>query len=648
MKIVSIGGGPAGLYFGILMKKLDPSADVTVYERNRPDDTFGFGVVFSDATLGNLGEADPESYAEIRRHFFHWDDIDTYFGGERLRSTGHGFCGMERKRLLMILQQRAAELGVDLQFETEIGDPRAIAAEADLVLGADGVASNVRDTWADTFQPTVNVRPNKFVWLGTTVPFEAFTFYFKKNEHGLWRVHAYRYQETGEGPRSTFIVECTPETWTRSGMDQADEDQTIAYLEQVFEKELDGHPLIKNRSIWRNFPTVSNRCWHHDNVVLVGDAVHTAHFSIGSGTKLAMEDAISLVGALRRESNLDAALSLYETERRPDTEKLQRAAQTSLEWFENTERYAGLEPIQFNVSLMTRSLRVTHDNLALRDPELVTKVDRWFARRAAEATGTAVPDGEPPLPAYAPLKLRELIVKNRLVAAPCPPAEMVRQARAGAGLALTEPTSAVDLRADGWRELTAAVREAGAAAGLVLTCPHPGYQTQAPAGEEELRALLCEAATVADDAGFDLLELDLSSGVLVELAAEPAERAGLVELAAAVREAWPAARPMSVRLIASDWGEGDFTPAGAVSLARDLADRGIDLITAISDPERRPDTRLVDVPFAETVRLEAGVAVATEAGIWSLDDVASVIAAGRADLAGFHAASDVFEPHRDE
>ena len=648
MKIVSIGGGPAGLYFGILMKRLDPSAQVTVYERNRRDDTFGFGVVFSDATLGNLGEADPESYAEIRRHFFHWDDIDTNFGGERLRSTGHGFCGMERKRLLLILQKRAAELGVELRFDTEIGDPRAIAAEADLVLGADGVASNVRDTWAGTFQPTVDVRPNKFVWLGTTVPFEAFTFYFKKNEHGLWRVHAYRYQETGPGSQSTFIVECTPETWTRSGMDQADEDQTIAYLGKVFEKELDGHPLIKNRSIWRNFPTVSNRCWHHENVVLVGDAVHTAHFSIGSGTKLAMEDAIALTSALGREPDLDAALSLYETERRPDVEKLQRAAQTSLEWFENTERYAGLEPIQFNFSLMTRSLRVTHDNLAVRDPELVSKVDSWFARRAAEATGTAVPDGKPPLPAYAPLKLRELIVKNRLVAAPCPQGEMVRQAQAGAGLALTESTSAFDLRADSWRELTAAVRDAGAAAGLVVTCPHPGYQTQAPAGEGELRALLCEAATVADDAGFDLLELDLSSGVLVELAAEPAERAGLVDLAAAVREVWPAAKPMSVRLIACDWGEGDFTPAGAVSLARDLADRGIDLITAISDPEQHPDTRLVDVPFAETVRLEAGVAVSTESGIWSLDDIASVIAAGRADLAGFHAPGDVFAPHRAE
>ncbi len=544
----------------------------------------------------------------------------------------------------MILQKRAAELGVELLFETEAGNPRALAADADLLLGADGVASNVRDTWAAEFEPTVNVRPNKFVWLGTTVPFEAFTFYFKKNEHGLWRVHAYRYQETG----STFIVECTPETWTRSGMDRADEDQTIAYLGKVFEKELDGHPLIKNRSIWRNFPTVSNRRWHQDNVVLVGDAVHTAHFSIGSGTKLAMEDAISLVSALEREPDLEAALSLYETERRPEVEKLQRAAQTSLEWFENTERYAGLEPIQFNFSLMTRSLRVTHDNLAVRDPEFVAKVNRWFARRAAESTGTAVPEGEPPLPAHAPLALRELTLKNRLVAAPCSADEMVRQARAGAGLALTEPTSAVNLRADGWRELTGAVHDAEAAAGLVLACEHPGYQTQAPAGQAELKALLCEAATVADDAGFDLLELDLSSGVLVELAAEPAERSAVLELASAVREAWPAAKPMSVRLCVDDWGEGDFTPAKAVSLARDLADRGIDLITAISDPERRPDTRLVNVPFAETVRLEAGVAVATEAGIWSLDDVASVIAAGRADLVGFHADGDVFEPSRPE
>ncbi|MGH7276067.1 MAG: FAD-dependent monooxygenase, partial [Candidatus Rokuibacteriota bacterium] len=352
MKIVSIGGGPAGLYFALLMKKADPAHDVTVVERNRADDTFGFGVVFSDATLEGFEEADRETYEEITRSFAHWDDIDIHYRGEVLSSTGHGFSGMSRQLLLDILQRRCAGLGVTLEFQKEASDLAAYP-DADLILAADGVNSFVRSRYAEHFQPQLDWRTNKFVWLGTTFPYGAFTFIFKETEHGLWRVHAYRYNQS----MSTFILETTEQTWRSAGLDEVNEDQTIAFAERLFAEELRGHRLLKNRSLWRNFPTVKNGCWHHGNIVLVGDAAHTAHFSIGSGTKLAMEDAIALAQALQRHWEVKKALVAYEEERRPEVESLQRAAQVSLEWFEQTERYHGrLEPLQFAMSLLTRSL----------------------------------------------------------------------------------------------------------------------------------------------------------------------------------------------------------------------------------------------------------------------------------------------------
>ncbi|HUH01421.1 MAG TPA: FAD-dependent monooxygenase [Kofleriaceae bacterium] len=665
MKIVSIGGGPAGLYLGILMKRADPSHEVRVLERNRADDTFGFGVVFSDATLGNLGEADPESYAEIRRHFAHWDDIDTFYQGQRIRSTGHGFCGLERRTLLGILQRRCQELGVRLDYEREARDFDALAREADVLVGADGVASGVREHWAAQFQPEVTHRPNKFVWLGTTVPFEAFTFYFNENEHGLWRVHAYRYQETG----STFIVECTDDTWHRSGMARADEDQTIAYLEELFAAELGGHRLIKNRSIWRSFPTIRNRRWHHDNVVLVGDAVHTAHFSIGSGTKLAMEDCIALARTLGEHPEVPAALAAYERERRPDVEKWQRAAQVSLEWFEDTERYLALEPLQFAASLLTRSLRVTHANLAKRDPSLAGRIAEWFAARAARACGRAVPDG-PVAPSQNPLRLRGMLLENRLVAAPSPladarggiPGEGVRdhllaRARGGAGLVMTEPLSATALGQDdpraglwadehtaAWAAITAAVHACDGSIGALLGLDEPPVPIAGRPGLE-LEAALVGATQRAAEAGFDLLELDLSSGLLLELAAEPRERDELVAVVAAVRAAWPVDRPLGVRVAATDWGEGDITPEDAVALVRALKQRGVGLATVVSVPEGRPDTRLVHVQLGDRVRLETGIPVVTEGGVWSIDDADSVVVAGRADLVAYVGDAD-FRPAR--
>jgi anthraniloyl-CoA monooxygenase len=407
MKIVAVGGGPAALYFGILMKEADPAHEITILERNRLDDTFGFGVVFSDATQNNLAAADAETYDAIAREFFHWDDISIHQRpGHVIRSGGHGFSGVSRKLLLSVLGRRCEALRVCIETGQDVKDVDVYRKRADLLIGADGFNSTVRTRYAEHFKPSMDERPNRFVWLGTTRPFPAFTFYFKRDTHGLWRVHAYQY----EPGHSTFIVEATEATWRSAGMDRASEDQTVAFCEALFKKELEGHRLLKNRSLWRSFTTIKNAKWSHENVVLLGDAAHTAHFSVGSGTKLAIEDAIALAGALQREHGVPAALAAYEAERRPAVESLQRAAQVSLQWFEDTERYMDLEPLQFAFNLLTRSLRITHDNLKVRDPQFVEAVDRWFA-------ATPPPSPVPP-PMFVPFKLRDMVLSNRVVVSP--------------------------------------------------------------------------------------------------------------------------------------------------------------------------------------------------------------------------------------
>ncbi len=430
MKAVAIGGGPAGLFFALLLKKANPKHDVSVYERNRLDDTFGFGVVFSDATEEALAQADPETIAAMAAACHRWDDIEIHYRGEMLTSTGHGFSGLSRRTLLEILAGRCRAAGVHLCFEREIKDPESLR-DADLVFAADGVNSMVRERYREHFQPVIDTRPNKFVWLGTTRPFPAFTFYFKPTEHGLWRVHAYQY----EPGASTFIVEARDETWRAAGLERASEADTIAFCERLFAEELDGHRLVSNRSVWRSFPTIRNQHWHHGNLVLAGDAAHTAHFSVGSGTKLAMEDAIALVAALGAHRDIPEALAAYEAVRRPGVESLQRAAQASLQWFEDTERYMDLEPIQFAFTLLTRSLRVTHQNLKVRDPKFVAQVDEWFADRAdrqvagksgssgvkGEAVGkisAGTPPGRVPPPMFTPFRLRDLLLENRVVVSP--------------------------------------------------------------------------------------------------------------------------------------------------------------------------------------------------------------------------------------
>lgn len=406
MRIAIVGGGPGGLYLAVLLKGADPHREVTVFERNRADETFGFGVVFSDATLGNIAAADRETYEAIAANFAHWDDIDVHYGGRLLRSKGHGFAGLSRRRLLQLLQARCAALGVRIDHERSIQNSEELA-DFEVIVAADGLNSTLRNQHTEGFKPRIDWRPNRFTWLGTTRQFPAFTFYFRENEHGLWRVHAYNFEDG----LSTFIVETTESAWRNSGLDTATEEETKAYCEALFAEELEGHPLLTNRSIWRQFPTVSNERWFHDNIVLVGDSAHTAHFSIGSGTKLAMEDAISLANALDTHDDLQLAFQAYQDERKPQVTSLQRAAQVSLEWFEDTERMFGaLEPEQFTFSLLTRSLRITHENLKLRDPDFVAGIDRWFAEQAGV-------EGPVP-PMFTPFRLRDMTLPNRIVLSP--------------------------------------------------------------------------------------------------------------------------------------------------------------------------------------------------------------------------------------
>ncbi|HYG62909.1 MAG TPA: FAD-dependent monooxygenase, partial [Thermoanaerobaculia bacterium] len=457
MKVAVLGGGPAGLYFALLMKKADPRHQVTVVERNPPDATFGWGVVFSDQTLGNFKAADPESFQEILDNFARWDDIDIHFKGKTITSGGHGFAGIARVKLLQILQERAAGLGADLRFGVEVRDdselPGLGLGDADLIVAADGVNSAIRRRYAGEFRPDVISGKAKFIWLGTTRRFDAFTFVIVENQAGVFQLHAYQFSDD----RSAFIVECDELSWRNAGFDRMDIDATIDACEQMFEPWLQGHRLLANipphqrAAPWLNFQRVHCARWWHDNVVLIGDAAHTAHFSIGSGTKLAMEDAIGLSRILNEGRPLPESLQAYEEERRIEALRLQNAARNSMEWFENVRRYARLDPEQFAYSLLTRSQRVSHENLRLRDRVYLEGVERWFASRASHVRRQELPKAPPPM--LTPFTLRGMTVDNRVVVSPMDMYSAVdgtpndfhlvhlgSRALGGAGLVVTEMT----------------------------------------------------------------------------------------------------------------------------------------------------------------------------------------------------------------
>jgi anthraniloyl-CoA monooxygenase len=449
MRIACLGGGPAGLYFAISMKLRDRSHQISVYERNRPDDTFGWGVVLSDETLKNLTANDAVSAASIRSHFAYWDDIAVHYRGERVVSGGHGFCGIGRKQLLLLLQQRARELGVELRFETEVESAAEFSRTHDLVIAADGINSKVRGEYASHFCPSIDVRKCKFIWLGTHQKFnDAFTFIFENTEHGWVWAHAYQFDKD----TATFIVECAPATWEKFGFGGMTQTESIATCERIFAKHLGGHKLMSNArhlrgSAWLNFQRVMCAKWSHGNIVLMGDAAATAHFSVGSGTKLAMESAISLADYLHNEPTLQAAFAKYEEARRTEVLRLQSAARNSLEWFEDVERYLHLDPVQFTYSLLTRSQRISHENLRLRDKAWLENAEAWFQRRAGSNAAVVR------RPMFVPFRLREMTVKNRIVVSPmaqyravngCPAdwhlVHYGERAKGGAGLVITEMT----------------------------------------------------------------------------------------------------------------------------------------------------------------------------------------------------------------
>jgi anthraniloyl-CoA monooxygenase len=628
------------------MKRADPAHWITVYERNRLDDTYGFGVVFSDATLDNLAAADPDTHARILAEFAHWDDIEIHYRGEVIRSTGHGFAGLDRQRLLEILGERCDELDVELEFESELTTVKQMS-DVDLVVAADGANSMLREQHAADFQPVIDWRPNRFVWLGTTRPFPAFTFYFRHDGHGLWRVHAYRYAEG----RSTFIVETTEETLGAAGLEDASERETVAFCEAMFASELEGHRLISNRSIWRRFPTVRNGSWSVRNIVLIGDAAHTAHFSVGSGTKLAMEDAIALSDALRVETDVPTALAAYEEERRPLVESLQRAAQASLQWFEGTERYMETEPVQFGFNLLTRSLRITHEDLRVRDPELTAQIDRWFAEEASRQSGVPIDLDDPPPPLFTPFKLREMVLANRVVvSAMCQysaedgsPTDwhfvhLGSRAVGGAGLVFSEmtdisrearisPGCAGMYRPEhvaAWKRIVDFVHD-NTEAKIGLQLGHAGRKgstrlawegmdeplesgnweivgpspipyfphSQVPREMDRddmdaIRDDFVRAAKMAEEAGFDIIELHFAHGYLLASFVSPLtnqrrdEYGGSLEnrlrfpleVLDAVRAVWPEHKPISVRISAVDWAPGGTEVTDAVEIARTLKAHG--------------------------------------------------------------------------
>jgi anthraniloyl-CoA monooxygenase len=457
MKIVILGAGPAGLYSGLLIKKTNPAHDITIIERNAADVTYGWGVVFSDRTLASFQRADNKTYEQITDQFVIWDAIDVYYRDQKLSCGGHVISSIARKSLLNILQNRCLELGISIQFSCEINDLTGLG-DYDLLIAADGLNSIVRKTYESSFKPSLEYGRARYIWLGADKVLDAFTFIFRDNEHGLFQVHSYPFN----GTTSTYIVECDESTWLNAGLDKADEAQSLAYCQQLFADNLDGARLMSNNSKWISFPTLKTQHWHHKNIVLLGDAIHTAHFSIGSGTKLAMEDAIALAGALEQHADLETALNEYELERKPVVEIFQRAARESQAYFETLKRYLTLDPVQFTFNLLTRSGRITYDDLRLRDPRFGDLVDRWNTQQV-NATLSAADDFLPehnqvsivaPPPLFTPLRLRNVHLPNRVVSSPLSscaaqhgmPAKAYEQqlynaASGGAGLILTEPVA---------------------------------------------------------------------------------------------------------------------------------------------------------------------------------------------------------------
>jgi anthraniloyl-CoA monooxygenase len=710
-KVVCIGGGPAGLYTAIMLRLRLPDCAVTVYERNPRDATFGFGVVFSDDTLENIATSDPESYARIEREFRYWSDLEIRKPGGTTRSTGHGFAAFARLRLLQILTERAEELGATVQFDTAVDEPEDL--DADLIVCSDGVNSSLRQRWQDELG--ANVRPGsaRFAWFGTDHDFEVFTFIFEDTPHGVVQAHCYPY----EGTRSTFIVEVAEDTW--QALDLAPEREFAPgetdlkaqeFTEKLFSDHLGGHGLIGNNSKWITFPEVTAQRWHTGRYVFLGDTIHTAHFSVGSGTKLALEDAIALVDALVEHDDVPTALDLYEQVRRPQVESTQRAARTSQEWFENVDRYRALPDPQFDFQLLTRSQRIDIENLRTRDPQLTQETIDWW--RASQPLGI---EGEDTPPMFVPFQLRDVVFPNRVGVSPMAqysavdgvptPWHLVHlgsRAVGGAGLVMVEMTCVSpggritpactglwsDEQEEGFRPIVDFVHEHSDAV-LGMQIGHSGrkggmripwevggndvvpvegaWERLAPSAlpflpdgpvpivmdravMDQVRDQHVAAAVRARDLGFDLLEVHMAHGYLLSSFLSPltnrrddAYGGDLesrlrypAEVIEAVRAVWPDDLPLSVRISATDWAEGGTSGDDAVAIAQRFRELGVDIMDVSSGQvvfDQKPRYgRLYQTPYADRIRLETGMPTMTVGSVSSIEDVNTVLVAGRADL----------------
>ncbi|MGI3185931.1 bifunctional salicylyl-CoA 5-hydroxylase/oxidoreductase [Nioella aestuarii] len=712
MKIICLGGGPAGLYFAISMKLRDPSHDVTVVERNRANDTFGWGVVLSDDALSRMETNDPKSTQAIRDHFAYWDDIAVVHDGVRTVSGGHGFAGIGRKQMLILLQERARELGVNLQFETEFGSAEDYRRDYDVVVATDGINSRIRNEYADVFQPDIDTRLCKFVWLGTHQKFDdAFTFIFEKTEHGWMWAHVYQFDDQ----TATFIVECLPETWDAWGFEDMSKEETVETCRKVFERRLDGHALksnaahLRGSAVWMQFPRVICEKWYNGNVVLMGDAAATGHFSIGSGSRLAFDSAIALAEYLHSEPTMEEAFERYQEERRVEVLRLQSAARNSLEWFEEVERYLDQDPVQFNYNLLTRSQRISHENLRLRDPKWLESAERWFMTQAG------LPEDAPHrTPMFTPFRLRNMELKNRVVVSPMAQYKAVdgnptdwhfvhyaERAKGGAGLVYTEmtcvsPEGRITPGCPGlyapeheaqWRRLVEFVH-AETPAKLCCQIGHAGRKASTQLGWEEgdaplkdgnweiiapsplpwsdanaipremtranmdaVTAQFVSSVQMADRAGFDMIELHAAHGYLISSFISPMSNKRVdeyggslenrmrypLEVFRAMRSAWPAEKPMSVRISANDWvGNAGVTPEEAVEIARMFHQAGADIID-VSAGQTSTDAqpiygRMFQTPFSNRIRNELNMPTMAVGNIFETDHANSILMAGRADL----------------